>query len=120
MNKTVIIGLALTSLFAYSTAVIAGGNKTSLLHCGCTDAGDAMMYHEISVSSNSKGHQNHTATSTDSCLTGYDVEGNGIYVDFVRTGDDCTLNGEVDDLIACEDFDTPPVAGNICGEELIL
>jgi hypothetical protein len=119
MKNIFTLGLALTALAASSTASIAGGNKTSLLHCGCTDTGDAMMYHDISVSGNSKGHQNHTATSTDSCLTSYDAEGYGIYADFVRTGDDCTLEGELEGLIACADFDSPPIAGNICGEELI-
>ena len=119
MKKTLTLGLALTALAVSSTTAIAGGNTTSLLHCGCTDTGDAMMYHEISVSGNSKGHQNHTAASTDSCLTGYDTEGYGIYADFVRTGDDCTLEGELEGLIACADFDSSPIAGDICGVELI-
>jgi hypothetical protein len=112
--------LALTiALSALASTAYAGGAKTSILHCGCNIDGTDMVYKEISVSKKSKGHRNHVATSTDACVSGYDVENNPLYTDFVRTGDDCTLAGELTGLIACSAFDTPPAADDSCGAQLV-
>ena len=74
-----------------------------------------MVYKEIRVSSKSKGHKNHIATSTDACLTGYEADGSEIYTDFVRAGDDCTLDGNLTGLTACESA----MEGAACGMEII-
>ena len=114
--KKILLTLAIS---AVASTAYAAKEKTSILHCGCTEAGDAMVYEEISVSKNSKGHKNHLATSTDACVSGYDIEGSPLFTDFVRTGDDCSLSGSLDGLISCAEFDVPPVAEDICGAELI-
>ena len=102
-----------------ASTAYAGTGKTSILHCGCTDEGDAMVYKEISVSKKSKGHRNHVATSTDACVSGFDLDGNPLFTDYVRTGDDCTIDGDLDGIADCAEFDVPPVAGDTCGAELI-
>ena len=114
--KKLILTIATATL---ASTAYAGPGKTAILHCGCTEDGDAMVYEEISVSSKSKGHRNHVATSTDACVSGYDLDDNPIYTDFVRTGDDCTLDGELNGLSDCADFDLPPVEGDVCGAELV-
>ena len=114
MNK-VFTALAITALTLSSTSALAGKNKTSILHCGCKESGDAMVYKKIRVSSKSRGHRNHIATSTDACLTGYDSEGSEIYTDFVRAGDDCTLDGDLAGLTACDGAEE----GAVCGMEII-
>jgi hypothetical protein len=112
--------IALTIVIsAFASTAFAGGAKTSILHCGCTEDGTAMAYEEISVSKNSKGHKNHVALSADSCMSGYDSDGFALFTDFVRTGDDCTLGGSLDGLTACAKFDVPPVELDECGAPLI-
>jgi len=107
--------LALTiAISALASTAYAGGGKTSILHCGCTEAGDAMVYEEISVSKKSKGHKNHVASSADACFVGYEND-LPLYQDFIRLGDDCSLTGNLDGLSACNTFDTPPEAGDNCG-----
>jgi len=114
MNK-IFTALAITALTLSATTAFAGKNKTSILHCGCSESGDAMVYKEIRVSSKSKGHRNHIATSTDACLTGYEADGSEIYTDFVRIGSDCTIEGNLTGLSPCE----TPMAGDTCGAEII-
>lgn len=114
MSK-IITALAITALTLSAKTAFAGKQKTSILHCGCTESGDGMVYKAISVSSKSKGHKNHIATLTDSCLTGYEADGSEIYTDFVRAGDDCTLEGTLTGLFACVDA----MNGDTCGMEII-
>jgi hypothetical protein len=109
--KKLILTLAISAM---ATTAYAGGGKTSILHCGCTEAGDAMVYEEISVSKKSKGHKNHVATSADACFVGYEND-LPLYQDFIRTGDDCTLTGNLDGLSTCASFNTPPNAEDPCG-----
>lgn len=73
--------------------------KVTLLHCGCSDTGDAMYYVEIQVSSKSRGHLKHVAGGIESCSDGSDT-----FTDFVRSGSDCQLAGpELDGLGMCSD-----------------
>lgn len=74
-----------------------------------------MLYEEISVSKKSKVQKNYLASTTGACFVGY-MEELPVYQDFIRIGDDCTLNGKLDGVGACADFDTPPQAGDSCGE----
>ena len=66
----------------------------TILHCGCTDAGDAMEYVEIQDSSNSRGHLRHEAGSFASCC----VESFDMEVDFVRNGGDCQIDDDAPDI----------------------
>ena len=98
-------------------AMAAKPAKSTILHCGCSEDGTTMVYEEISISSKSRGHDAHVATSVDSCFVGYDEAGDEMYQDFVRTDSDCQLDGpELGDPIEfCADFEAPPVAGDECG-----
>jgi hypothetical protein len=89
-----------------------GKEKVSLLHCGCSEDGTYLEYKEIQVSSRSQGHKKHVAGSFDSCSS--DGEN---YLDFVRIGSDCQLDGpDMGDEIA---YCTDQVAGDQCGSEVI-
>jgi hypothetical protein len=116
--------LALTlAISAMATTAYAGGGKTSILHCG-VELGDAnMVYKAISVSKNSKGHgKNHVIGSVDSVATGTfdDDTGEEIYIDYVRAGADCLLEGEAGDMgIAELCIEPEQVDGAICGMEAI-
>lgn len=72
-----------------------GGNgrvpppKSWILHCGCTEDGQSMEYVAIRVSSRARGHDLHIADTVESCFDGVDT-----YIDFLRTGSDCQLDGE--------------------------
>jgi hypothetical protein len=116
--------LALTlAISAMAATAYAGGGKTSILHCG-VELGDAnMVYKAISVSKNSKGHgKNHVIGSIDSVATGTfdETTGEEIYIDYVRAGADCLLEGEAGDLgidALCEE--TTQFDGATCGMEAI-
>ena len=96
--KKLLLTLAISAM---ATTAYAGGGKTSILHCG-VGLGDAgMTYTAISVSKNSKGHgKNHIVGSIDSVATGTfdEITEEEIYVDYVRAGADCLLEGEAGDL----------------------
>jgi hypothetical protein len=80
-------------------------SKVTILHCGCTDAGDVMEYVEIQVSSKSRGHLRHVGGSYASCSDGSDT-----YVDFIRTGSDCQVDdgtAKLDGLEFCNDKQFP-------------
>ena len=85
--------------------------KSTILHCGCNLAGDGMVWSEISISSNSRGHDNHVFGTIDSCFDGVET-----YTDVVRMVDDCLVDGpQLRDPIA-ECGDVAPIAGDPCGE----
>jgi hypothetical protein len=116
--------LALTlAISAMATSTYAAGGKTSILHCG-VELGDLeMAYTEISVSKNSKGHgKNHVVGSIDSVPSGTfdETSGEEIYIDYVRAGADCLLEGSEGDLgidALCEE--TTQFDGETCGMEAI-
>ena len=93
-------------------------SKVTILHCGCTDAGDAMEYVEIQVSSKSRGHLRHVAGSVASCY----VESLDMEVDFVRNGGDCQVDDGAPDIgmgfcvVGVEGIEDQ-VAGAACGME---
>jgi hypothetical protein len=88
-----------------------GKEKITLLHCGCAAEATRMEFVQISVSHNSKGHMKHVAGSIDSCSAGGDS-----FVDFVRNGSDCQIDGpDVEGI----DFCTDQVVGQECGSEVI-
>jgi hypothetical protein len=91
-----------------------GGNgkeKVTLLHCGCAADATRMEFVQISVSQNSKGHGKHVAGSIDSCA----ADGEN-YLDFVRNGSDCQIDGPAVEGIA---FCSDQVVGQECGSEVI-
>jgi hypothetical protein len=109
--KKLILTLAISAI---ASTAYAGGGKTSILHCGCTEIGDAMVYKEISVSNKSKGHKNHVSSSSDACFVGYEND-LPVYQDFIRIGDDCTLKGDgLDGLSKCDGFEVLPQPEDIC------
>ena len=118
--KKLVLTLAISAM---ATTAFAGGGKTSILHCG-VELGDAnMTYTAISVSKNSKGHgKNHVVGSIDSVPTGTfdDDTGEEIYIDYVRGGADCLLEGAPGDMgieALCEE--ATQYDGATCGMEAI-
>jgi hypothetical protein len=126
MKKSLVVVLAVMAVM-FSGAVLAKQDKSTILHCGCTWDGleAGMAYEEINISSKSRGHDGHLATTVDSCYTG-DVEVEPLvfeptFSDFVRNGDDCQLDGPPlgDPIADCPELDGP-VAGDACGVELLI
>ena len=101
------------------TAAQAQKPKISILHCGVDEVNETMVYKAISVSKASRrGHGNHVVGSIDSEGTGEFAENEDgiieeVFVDYVRTGADCLLDGD-SDLPMCEG----QVEGDICGRIL--
>ena len=101
--------------------------KSTILHCGCNWDGLAasMVYKEITISSKSRGHDGHVVGTVGSCYAGQIDLGEDVYedvfVDFVRNGDDCQLSGPPlgDPILDCAGFDPVPVAGDLCGIDVI-
>lgn len=113
---TSIIALASAIGWGASVAVAAPNGhgpaeKAAVMHCGCNLAGNGMEYTMISINSKSRGHDAHVMATIDSCFDGVET-----YTDVIRTGDDCQLTGPPlgDPIASCSD--TPPVAGEDCGE----
>ena len=104
------------------TAAHAKKPKISILHCGVDEVTETMVYNTISVSKASKGHANHVVGSIDSEGTGeWGDTGDGmveeIFVDYVRTGADCLLEGDSDLLPRCA---APvPEEGQVCGSKVV-
>ena len=116
--KKLVLTLAISVM---ATTAYAGGGKAPILHCG-VELGDAnMTYKAISVSKNSKGHgKNHLIGSIDSVATGVFDDEEEIYVDYVRAGDDCLLEGDAGDLgIADLCDELTQFDGATCGMEAI-
>lgn len=91
--------------------------KTTILHCGCSDLGDALVMKEISVSSRSRGHQNHFVQSVESCDV-LDEDGNVTATNnFSRVAPDCLVEGELEGLGSCDVV--IPGAGESCGVVLV-
>lgn len=115
MNKL----LLSVAFCAITSTAYAGGHKTSILHCGCTETGAGMVYKEISVSKRSKGHvKNHLVGEFDSCFAGYAEDGSEIHNEFLRTGSDCTLEGEMEleGLPACDSNPEDEIPGSVEGD----
>jgi len=112
------ISIALSALVALVTVGAAGAalanppGRSTILHCGCNEAGDGMVYNEITVSSRTRGHDAHVAASIDSCFDGIDT-----YNDVVRTGSDCQLSGPPlgDPIASCDG----PAEDDVCGTLII-
>lgn len=115
----------LIALCLAATTQAAPKGKSTILHCGCTFDGELadMQYTEISVNANTRGHDAHVAGSIDSCYAGEVEVAPGVFesvfIDFVRSGDDCQLDGEAlgDPIDDCPDEEGPE-AGDTCGAEL--
>jgi hypothetical protein len=117
--KRLAISIAVSAL---ASTAYAGGDKETILHCGCSDLEEGspvvMEYKEISVSSKSKGHRRHTEGSESTCIVGYEeIEEDGEIVQipiielYARTGDDC---GDLAGLTSCTVSE-----GEICGEVVV-
>lgn len=136
MRKSFLFALSLLLIGIAGSALAAKPEKSTILHCGCAydellDEA-SMVYSEINVSHKSRGHDAHLFGTVDACYTGTELVFNedlGIdeevetTADFVRTGDDCQLDGPplgdpigdcpVDELTG----DVLLSAGDPCGEE---
>ncbi|MDH3635884.1 MAG: hypothetical protein OES20_14380 [Gammaproteobacteria bacterium] len=88
--------------------------KITILHCGCSDSGDALVMKEISVSSKSLGHQNHSTSSVESCDV-IDEDGNVTATNnFSRVAPDCIVEPEGRlGFLSCDIV--IPGAGEVCG-----
>ena len=127
MKKLSLVLLSLV-LIGFAGSAIAAKNAKDVLHCGCVldqygVEGHGMVYHEISISGNSKGHaKNHVNGSTSFCFTG-DYEITEPYApieeEWMRTGPDCELS-DVDDLANCDTLEPVPSEGLDCGDIAIL
>jgi hypothetical protein len=126
VKKLTLVFLSLV-LLGFAGMAMASQDKSTVLHCGCAwDGLDAtMVYKDISISSKSKGHDAHLVGTVDSCYAGtveIDVDVfEDVFVDFVRNGDDCQLDGPPlgDPIFGCDGFDPVPVAGDPCGVAVI-
>ena len=93
--------------------------KISILHCGVDEVTETMVYKAISVANPSRrGHGNHTVGSIESEGTGEFAENSDgiieeVFVDYVRTGADCLLDGD-NELPAC-DVNQGQEEGATCG-----
>jgi hypothetical protein len=88
-------------------------SKVTILHCGCSDAGDFMEYKQIQVSSKSRGHLRHISGTHASCSDGTDT-----YQDFVRNGSDCQIDDgapELEGMDFCNPDSTAKQPGETCG-----
>jgi hypothetical protein len=107
--------LCVSAFLTFGTAglSLAGPpEKSTILHCGCNETADGMVYVEITISSKSRGHDQHVAGSIESCFDGVDS-----YNDVVRTGSDCQASGPElrDPIDACGE----QIAGDECGALVI-
>ena len=131
MNKLLTsIPVVFLSMFLFSGSVAAvppehanahTPSKSTILHCGCNIGGTDLIYLEKSVSSKTRGHDQHMVGQIESCGTGIfdaDVEETA---DFVRLGADCQIDGPAlgDPISACVICETCIVAGDTCGGEVI-
>lgn len=122
------LSLVLLSILLMGVAGVtmaAKPDKSTILHCGCDWDGEfaSMIYSENTISAKSRGHDGHVAATIDSCYAGQEEVDAGVfadvYVDFVRSGDDCQVSGPpLGDPISDCPLESPPVAGDICGAEL--
>ena len=112
MKHVVFCLSAFLTLGAAGVAAAAAPPKSTILHCGCNETADGMVYVEITISPKSRGHDEHVAGSIDSCFDGVET-----YNDVVRTGSDCQLDGPpLRDPIAACDMQS---AGQNCGALVI-
>ena len=90
-------------------------SKVTILHCGCSDAGDRLEYKQIQVSSKSRGHRRHITGSFASCSDGTDT-----YMDFVRNGSDCQIDDgapDLKDMDYCDPDNPAKQPGEPCGSQ---
>jgi hypothetical protein len=85
-NIALTLTVVTVGLFAFVGTAAAGPPKADILHCGCNLTGDDMEMKQISISTKSKGHLNHTFSDVDSCFNGVET-----YTDVMRTHADCSL-----------------------------
>jgi hypothetical protein len=112
MKKLVMLALLLGLVAISGSAFSSPPEKSAILHCGCNELGTGLEYNELSVSSKSRGHDQHVpGNGVESCFDGVDA-----YTDFVRTASDCQLSGPAlgDPIAAC----SVAVEGDSCGAEV--
>ncbi len=115
--KKLIIAMACSSAIGLASSVMAAPPpKATILHCGCDDNGAGLVFQEISVSPNSKGHaKNHLAMErVESCLNS-----EGVVADFGQTESDCNLPGSAVMLEGLPMCVEGQAAGTLCGDELV-
>jgi hypothetical protein len=126
MKKLTLVLLSLV-LLGFAGSALAKKDKSTILHCGCAwdELAPSMVYKEITISAKSRGHDAHVVGTIGSCYAGQaEVEPGvfeDVFVDFVRAGDDCQLSGPPlgDPILGCDEYDPAPLAGDLCGVEVI-
>ncbi len=112
------VSLVVFSLFliVFASTAMAGKNAKQIRHCGCVYdslTGTDMVFHDVLVSGNSKGHRNHLVESDSLCFAGLNESEEPVYELWVRDADDCSVDGLDSNLALCEtevEFDN-------CGSE---
>ena len=135
MKKLVLLLLALTLTGLAGPVLAEKKAKKQILHCGCVvventeaeggDWANAMVYTELDISGNSKGHAwNHVPDSLDECWDGEEgslqiINDQEVFVPetetFARTKSDCRLGGPNDPLLDDCVVEDGQEAGLSCG-----
>lgn len=114
MKKVLIVSILLVMSVVAGSALGARPEKSVILHCGCNEAGDNLVYKQISVSQNARGHAHHGQGTYDSC-----VDDLGNSVELMRVSGDCLVSGPQlrAPLPLCVELSETggPQAGDICG-----
>lgn len=119
MKKLSLILISLL-LFAFAGSTLAAKDAKTIRHCGCvfdSIEGVSMVFHDVLVSGNSQGHQNHLAGSEDLCFAGLDINEEPTFELWARDADDCMIDGTNAGLIAC---DGSQVEFESCGSEVVV
>ena len=121
---TIAVALACTGLVGLSSSAWAEKPTEDLLyHCGCESSGDGtaeatsgLVWHEIIVSSNSKGHRKHLEEDEENCT--YVDESQVTQDNFLQRGfNDVQDDGNepaLDGVDTCEDGVDCPTDGDSC------
>lgn len=120
MKKVLIVSILIVMSAIAGSAVAEkpekGGKpeKSVILHCGCNEAADGLVYKQISVSPKARGHANHVQGTYESC-----VDDLGNATELMRISGDCLVSGPQlrVELPLCEDLSRTggPQAGETCG-----
>lgn len=135
MKKIFLFALSLVLIGMAGPVLAEKKPKKQILHCGCVvventeaeggDWANAMVYTELDINGNSKGHAwNHVTDSLDECWDGEEgslqtIDDLEVFVPqtetFVRTDNDCRLDGPNDPFLDDCVVEDGQEAGESCG-----
>jgi hypothetical protein len=119
--KNLIISLFSLLLIGFAGFALAGKSAKTIRHCGCTydyttDSGTEMLYHDVTVAGKSGGHNQHTAGTLSDCWLGTSTLIDDAWVpdteEWMRTGSDCSADGNDANLADCGEI----LEGTDCGD----